>query len=139
MGNFESPAEEIAQYVKGAENKLLGAGEIVAVKGCSSRAADLAYNGVGDAVNLLTRAVIRKKGRVVQENERAPALLREVIQMLSRGSMPIPSVGDLITIVLNRNGSVHEGAASASEIAAVEVAIEVASKYQKACAVYIAR
>ena len=139
MDSFNSPAEEIARYIKGAENKLLGAAEIVAVKGCSSRAADLAYNnGVGDAVNLLTRAVLRKKGRIVQDNERVPALLREVAQMLSRGGTPIPSVGDLITIVLNRNGSVHEGAASASEIEVVEAAIEVASRYRKACVVYVA-
>jgi hypothetical protein len=128
--------EEIAQYIAGAGNKIAGAAEIIAVPGCSSFAADLAYNGVGDAVNLLTRAVLRRRGRVVQPNEKAPALLREAVRLLSRGSEPLPDVGDLITIVLNRNGSVHEGAAAASEVEAVAAAAAVARRWQAACAAY---
>jgi hypothetical protein len=130
---FENLGEELAQLVTGARNKLAGAEEIVGHPGCSSRAADLAYNGVGDAVNLLTKAVLRGQGRVIADNETAPRLLRDAVGIIGRANLPLPPVTDLITIVLNRNGSVHEGAASVSEIDAVRAAITVARVYAAAC------
>jgi hypothetical protein len=129
--------DELAQLVKGAQDKLAGAEEIIGYEGCSSRAADLAYNGVGDAVNLLTKAVLRKQGRVITENETAPRLLRDAVRILDRAGLPLPAVTDLITIVLNRNGSVHEGAASVSEVEAVRAAIVAARLYATACATVV--
>jgi hypothetical protein len=138
MGNnFDSADDEIRAYVVGADNKVRGAFEIASIPGCSSYAADLAYNGVADAVNLLTKAVIRKRGRVIADGERAPSLLREATTLLSRGGKPLPSVVDLTTIVLNRNGSVHDGAASASEIESVTSAVAITRIYRTACAAYI--
>jgi hypothetical protein len=124
--------DELTQYATNAMDKLLGAEEIVAVSGCSARAADIAYNAVADAINLLTKAMLRKGGRVLSHDEKAKNLLKEVCGMFNRAGINPGSYDDLVTIILNRNGSVHEGAASTSEIEAVTAAIAAARTYAAA-------
>jgi hypothetical protein len=129
---FDNLADELTQLTINAMDKILGAEEIVAVPGCSTRAADIAYNAVADAVNLLTKAMLRKHGRVISHDDKAKNLLKDVFGMLNRTHINAGSYDDLVTIILNRNGSVHEGAASASEIESVRAAITAAQTYAAA-------
>jgi hypothetical protein len=123
-------ADEIAQLLDGATDKLDGAAEIIGYAGCSSRAADLAYNGVGDALNLATKAYLRSRGQVGLRERPAKSLLQDVMRQLHRsGVRPLPDEDALATIIDERNGSVHEGAASASELATVAEAIAVVREY----------
>jgi len=123
-------SDEIAQLLDGAERKLDGATEIIGYEGCSSKAADLAYTGTADALNLVTKAFLRRGGQVGLRERSARAQLQDVMRQLHRsGVRPLPDEDALATIIDERNGSVHEGAASASELGTVTAAVTVVRDY----------
>ena len=125
--------EDALINLEGAKRLLRGATITINRKDVHADEVEGQYNTIGDAINGATTAYLKVLGKVTDtpgEQRNAVRELKDVYTAFVRGGLkPLPDYDDMVTIIRARNGSIHQGVASATAVEAAKAAAAVAQKW----------
>ena len=122
---------EVEQLLIGAAACLETADFLSKAPGAPASAVFKAYDLAVDAINAVSRAYWKHAGHGFDPRTDSQAkIMREIVRTARRaGLKAVPDEDDLHTMIEARNGSVHQGLASATSIEQAQVAIRIAGEY----------
>jgi hypothetical protein len=128
---MSAAAPEVEQLLTGAAACLENADFLANAPGAPASAVFKAYDLAVDAINGVSRAYWRHAGRHFDpRTDSQSRIMREIVRTARRaGLRGVPDEDDLHTMIEARNGSVHQGLASATSIEQAQVAIRIAGEY----------